>query len=227
MRGIQTRLLHQRVVVDRAVDVRRGGAALGRAQREDSLVDDRVLLVALEQLAHAVDRLVGIQLGLAVFGDLPENLDGLGRLDVLDAVHDDGLRLGLNLVGGRALGRDALDGAGAFQQFAQVSRGIDAVVVLLQAVDLGVHLGDGLHAVRHVGQNAQQHLAARGHRLEQRVDALGRGALVSVRDLGVFGRTGGNGPSSRSSAGRCVDGGGNRRGFAAFQLVVLVSAVVG
>ena len=83
-------------------------------------------------------------------------------------------------IGGLAVGGDALDGAGAFEQVAQVGGGVDAEVVLLQLIDVGVH---GLGALRflHEGQDAQQHLSARGHGFEQVVDALGRRAIIGFR----------------------------------------------
>ena len=77
-----------------------------------------------------------------------------------------------------AVGGDALDGAGALEQVAQVGGGIDAEVVLLQLVDVGVHGLGGLRLL-HEGQDAQQHLAARGHGFEQIVDALGRRAVIA------------------------------------------------
>ena len=180
MRGVQAGLLHQRVAIDLAVDVRGCGAVFGCAQREDAFVDDRVRRVLLKQGAQALDRFVGIKFCLTRLGDTPEHLNGLGGFKILHAVHDHGLRFVYRVVGGLAVGGDALDGAGAFEQVAQVGGGVDAEVVLLQLIDVGVH---GLGALRflHEGQDAQQHLSARGHGFEQVVDALGRRAIIGFR----------------------------------------------
>ena len=170
--------MHQGVVVDLAVDDRGGSAVFGCAQREDALVDDRVRRVLLKQGAQALGGFVGIKFCLARLGDTPEHLNGFGGFQVLHAVHDHGLVCVFRIVGGLAVGGDALDGAGALEQVAQVGGGIDAEVVLLQLVDVGVHGLGGLRLL-HEGQDAQQHLAARGHGFEQIVDALGRRAVIA------------------------------------------------
>ena len=180
MRGVQAGLLHQRIVVDLAVDGRGGGAVFGCAQREDALVDDRVRRVLLKQGAQALDRFVGIKFCLARLGDAPEHLDGFGGFQILHAAHDHGFGLVVGLVGRLAVGGDALDGAGALEQVAQVCGGVDAEVVLLKLIDVGVHGLGGLRLL-HEGQDAQQHLAAWDHGVEQVVDALGRRAVVGFR----------------------------------------------